>query len=192
MSNILDAAVEVQQFFDAQGWRSCVIGGLAVARWGKPRATQHVDFSLFVNLGAEGQVADAILRRFEPRIADAREFAVAHRVLLVRAANGVPIDIVFAAFPFESELLDRRTPFELSRGTAIMTPAVEDLIILKAFAGRARDWVDVEGILVRQAGRIAWHEVESRLGALLDLEGSHAALDRLRQLRAAAGESSSG
>jgi hypothetical protein len=33
------AALEIQQFFNAHGWRFCFIGGLAVQRWGEPRLT---------------------------------------------------------------------------------------------------------------------------------------------------------
>jgi hypothetical protein len=39
MNAIVEAAVEIQNFLQARGWRFCVIGGLAVIRWGQPRAT---------------------------------------------------------------------------------------------------------------------------------------------------------
>ena len=38
----------------------------------------------------------------------------------------------------------------------LLTCSAEDLIVLKAFAARGRDWVDVEGIIVRQAGALDW------------------------------------
>jgi hypothetical protein len=35
MNPIFAAAVELQDFCHAQGWRFCFIGGLAVQRWGE-------------------------------------------------------------------------------------------------------------------------------------------------------------
>jgi hypothetical protein len=35
--------------------------------------------------------------------------------------------------------------------------SAEDLIVLKAFASRPRDWIHVEGIIVRQTGKLDWH-----------------------------------
>lgn len=39
----------------------------------------------------------------------------------------------------------------------------EDLLVLKAFADRPKDWVDVDGIIVRQTGRIDWAYVRDQL-----------------------------
>jgi hypothetical protein len=36
----------------------------------------------------------------------------------------------------------------------IRTCSAEDLIVYKAFADRPRDWIDVEGVLLRQQGRL--------------------------------------
>jgi hypothetical protein len=185
--NIADAAGELQSFFDARGWPACVIGALAAARWGKPRATQHVDFSLLVNQGSESAATDEILARFEPRMPEARAFALEHRVLLIPASNGVPIDVVYAAFPFEAELIARATRFELATGAWVVTASLEDVIVLKAFAGRPQDWVDVEAIVQRQGDRIDGSQVELRLGALLELEGPRDALARLRDMREVSG-----
>lgn len=43
MNQLFDAAMEFQSFCTQQHWRFCIIGGIAVARWGQPRATQDVD-----------------------------------------------------------------------------------------------------------------------------------------------------
>lgn len=43
---ILAAAGELQRFCERQGWRFCLIGGVAVQRWGEPRFTQDVDLTL--------------------------------------------------------------------------------------------------------------------------------------------------
>lgn len=40
----------------AHGWPCALIGGLAVGRWGRPRATDDVYFTLWVKLGEERDI----------------------------------------------------------------------------------------------------------------------------------------
>ena len=51
MTPVLVAAIEIQQFCQAREWQFCIIGGLAVLRWGEPRATQDVDITLLTGFG---------------------------------------------------------------------------------------------------------------------------------------------
>jgi hypothetical protein len=77
------AAAAVLSVLDDAGIRACVIGALAVHRWGQPRATSDADFSALASYGEERPVVDALLRRFEARRPDAVAFALANRVLLL-------------------------------------------------------------------------------------------------------------
>jgi hypothetical protein len=43
---ILEAALELERFCGAKGWRFCFIGGIAVQRWGEPRFTADADLTL--------------------------------------------------------------------------------------------------------------------------------------------------
>lgn len=51
LAGVLEAAAELQTFCTQQRWRSCVIGGLAVQRWGTPRFTQDADLTLLTGNG---------------------------------------------------------------------------------------------------------------------------------------------
>ena len=42
--------------------------------------------------------------------------------------------------------------------------------MLKAFASRPKDWVDVDGMLIRQAGRLDWNYVRRQLTPLAELK----------------------
>lgn len=55
--------------------------------------------------------------------------------------------------------------------------------MLKTFAGRAQDWVDVNGVLVRQRRALNWTTVVEELEPLLALRETPENLDRLTQLR---------
>lgn len=183
MNAVYRAAIEAQKFLRKRGWRFCIIGGLAVIRWGNPRATQDVDISLLTELGREDEYIDRLLRAFAPRVEEAGEFARQSRVLLLSAANGVPLDIALASFPFEELVISRASEFQFAKGVSLRTASAEDLVVLKAFAGRPQDWSDVEGILMRQGAALDWHYLEEHLESLSELKPEDAALDRLRELR---------
>jgi hypothetical protein len=51
MNNLFQAAQEIQAFMHARGWSFCLIGGLAVIRWGKVRMTQDIDLSVLTEFG---------------------------------------------------------------------------------------------------------------------------------------------
>jgi hypothetical protein len=58
MKDLFIVAREVQTFLDARKWRSCVIGGIAVQRWGEPRLTRDVDVTLLTGIGGEVPFVD--------------------------------------------------------------------------------------------------------------------------------------
>lgn len=107
LRGVLAAAGEVQRFCQDQAWRFCLIGGIAVQRWGEPRLTQDVALTILAGFGREGPVVDALLEAFAARRQDARPFAVQHRVLLLRTGSGVDIDVALGALPFEERTIQR-------------------------------------------------------------------------------------
>lgn len=81
MNDLLAAAAEVQKFCEAEKWKLCLIGGLAVVRWGRPRTTRDVDISLLTEWGDEERYVDRLLQRFSGRVDDPKQFALRARVL---------------------------------------------------------------------------------------------------------------
>jgi hypothetical protein len=179
---LLAAALDIQAFCRIQGWRFCFIGGLAVQRWGEPRLTQDVDLTVISGFGSEAPFVEALLDRFEGRLPDTRGFALRHRVVLLRSSDRVPLDIALGAVPFEERAVARASDFAIVPGVVLSTCSAEDLIVFKAFAGRAQDWLDIEGIAVRQGTRLddplIWTEVEP----LLELKESPEDARRLRAI----------
>ncbi len=55
-------------------------------------------------------------------------------------------------------------------GAVLRTCSAEDLIVYKAFAARPQDWVDVEGVILKQRGRLAWPQIWSDLTDLAELK----------------------
>ncbi len=115
MNPILTAAVEVERLCVQQGWPFCFIGGLAVLRWGEPRLTRDVDLTVVTGFGGEGKVIDKTLESFKGRFPDIKKFAMENRVLLVKAANGIPLDIALGALPFEERAAQRASAWKIDK-----------------------------------------------------------------------------
>jgi hypothetical protein len=171
---IFAAALEVQDFCLSRHFHFCFIGGLALQRWGEPRLTQDVDLTVISGFGREPEYADQFLSAFAPRIPDAREFALRHRVLL--------LDVALGAMPFEERAVSRASPFVVAEGISLLTCTAEDLIVFKAFAGRGQDWIDIEGIALRQHSRLDEGLIWQELVPLLELKEDAQTGPRLRQL----------
>lgn len=183
MNGLYHAAFEAEQFMRQQKWRFCLIGGLAVVRWGEPRATQDVDFCLLTGFGGEQEYVDRLLARFPGRIQDAKDFALRSRVVLARTEQGVSLDIALAGIPFEEKAIDRASEFTFVEGVSLTTTSAEDLLVFKAFAGRGQDWVDVRGIIVRQQDRLDWDYIRAELAILSELKEDADALQHLETIR---------
>ena len=182
MNAIFAAAKEVCDFMKKRRWKFCVIGGLAVQRWGEVRATQDADLTLLTGFGEEEKFVGPLLEKFQGRRGDARAFALAHRVLALRAGNGKDIDVSLGALPFEIAMLRRATPFKFAPGIILPTCSAEDLFVMKAFAARPLDWIDAEGIAVRQSGALNKRYVLRHLSDLCLLKEAPEILDRARHL----------
>lgn len=184
MNGIFHAAAEMQTFLEARRWSFAIIGGLAVLRWGEPFATQDVDVSLLCGFGEERNYVQEILAGFAARIENAADFALANRVILVRASNGVSIDIALTGLVYEEVLIERASAFTFAPELTLRTCSAEDLIVMKAFAGRPKDWAALQGVLLRQAAVLDWPYIEQQLTPLCALKESPELLERLWALRA--------
>ena len=184
MTPLFAAALELQTFFERQGWRFCIIGGVALLRWGRPRFTRDVDVSLLTGFGNEDRFIGPLLDAgYKPRIPDAAEFARRNRVLLVESTEGVPIDLGLAALPYEFLAVDRSSLFEFEPGCRLRTCSAEDLIVQKLFANRAQDVADVESVTDRMRGMLDWDYVVAQLGPLAELKEDPAIMAHLAELR---------
>lgn len=187
MTGLLQAAADLQAFCESKHWRYCFIGGLAVLRWGEPRQTVDVDLTLVTGFTHESQYVSELLGRFEGRRADAADFARSHRVLLLRSSSGVGLDVALGGMPFEESAVARSTMYRFPPDVPLRTCSAEDLLVFKAFAGRPKDWMDVEGVVTRQAATLDWDYVFANLAPLAELKEAPELLDQLAEVRARLG-----
>jgi hypothetical protein len=183
MTPLFAAAREIQEFVRERQWSFCIIGGIALLRWGEPRFTRDVDVTLITGFGQEDGFIRPLLAAYRPRISDAGEFASRNRVLLLESGNGVPLDIALGGLPYEELAVERASEFEFEPGCRLRTCSAEDLIVQKLFALRPRDLADVEGIATRMRGRLDWQYVETQLRPLAELKEEPEIMACLSRLR---------
>ncbi|MCL2306533.1 MAG: nucleotidyl transferase AbiEii/AbiGii toxin family protein [Planctomycetaceae bacterium] len=182
MIDLFQAAKELTLFFQTRRWEYVFIGGLAVVRWGHLRTTTDIDVTLLTRYTEEEKFVSATLDRFQARIDDAFEFAMKNRVLLVKATNGIDMDISLGGLPFEERMVQRSSEFLFTEESSIRTCSAEDLIVLKAFAGRDKDWSDIDSILVRQQGRLDFGSIFDELAPLCEMREDDSAIRRLKEM----------
>ncbi len=134
------------RWFKEANLRGTVVGGVAASLRGKPRLTKDID-AIVLEAHAEALLLSGSEFGFTPRIPDAVEFSRQTGVLLLRyEPGGIDIDISLGALRFEDEVIDRSSWIEVGR-TRLLVASPEDIIIMKAVAGRPRDVMDIENIL---------------------------------------------
>lgn len=179
MNPLFSAAAEAQGVCEEYAWDFCFIGGLATIRWGEPRLTRDVDLTILAGFGQEQSVSATLLAHFSARLDDAGAFAAQNRVVLLRASNGIPIDIALGALAFEERTV-RRASLWATGEVSLLTCSAEDLIIHKVFAGRDGDWADVSGIVNRQGESLDRNLILDEVAPLLDAKESGADTERIR------------
>lgn len=184
MIELIRVAADVQEFCESRGWRFCFIGGVAVQFWAELRTTRDVDLTLLTGFGDERPFIDALLSRFQSRVPNPVEHAERTRVVLLQSADGIGIDIALGAFPFEDSAIRRSRKIEAMDGIHLRVCTAEDLIVFKVFATRAKDWLDVEGAIIRQGdANLDWRYIREQLTPLLALKEAPELLEQLEALR---------
>lgn len=183
MKKLVSTAKLFQSYCESNALPFCFIGGLALQAHGEPRVTLDVDATVYTGFERDDETISLLLRGFEPRRPDAAQFAQLNRVLLLKSSDEVGIDVALAGLAYEKDVIDRAKPVEYLPGVALRICMAEDLIVLKAFANRRRDWADIEGVIRRQKSNLDWIYIESALEPLAVATDRPELVDMLRQLR---------
>lgn len=165
-----ESAVELHRFLAGSGFPFCFIGGIAYQRWGEPRTTQGLDATILTDFGKEREVIEMMLCRYQSRIPDAVSFAIQARILLLQDIAGSPIDLSIGGLPYEHAVVRRSTLWQTPESGGIRTCSAEDLVVLKAFAARPQDWIDVEKVILRQGDRLDHELIRAELAPLVELK----------------------
>ena len=130
-----------------------VVGGQAVLLYGEPRLTRDVDIALGIGVDELGR-----FKRVIPGIGlkilvkKEKEFVERNLVLpTMDEKSGIRVDFMFSFSPYERQGIDRGKDVKLGK-TLVRFASLEDVVIHKVVAGRARDLEDVKSILLKNPG----------------------------------------
>jgi len=186
MEDLIQVAHRLEEFCRQRDWRFCIIGGVALQYWGRPRLTQDVDLCLLTGFGNEQAYIDPLLSQYTARVENAREFALKNRVLLLATPDGTGLDVSLGGIPFEQQIVERAGDVEYLPGLSLRICSAEDLVVLKAFADRLQDWADVDGVVRRRRDSLDWGYIDRELQTLCELKEAPEIPQRLRDLRSKA------
>ena len=144
---------------DQYGYRYAVIGGVSLSQWGYSRYTLDVDIKVLVP-NTEYATARAVIRAAFPE--PARTHIPQNPLIVSVSIQGVIVDFLLAIPGYEEQIIARAIVRDLG-GWSIQVCSAEDLIIQKVVAGRGRDWLDVEELLIAQHDRLDEDYIEGWL-----------------------------
>jgi len=184
MDPLIDALRRLKEFLEAHGIPYMVIGGVANSVWGQPRYTHDVDLKISLGEQRIAEFAALLSQHFRFRYPDGATFAQRTYVLMINVTEEVPADLAVGFLPYEIEAIARVVPTDVG-GVVVPICTAEDLIIHKAIAAREKDWIDIEGILTRQRGRLDQEYILNWLDQFAKALDRQEIMTRYQELRAA-------
>lgn len=126
-----------------------IIGGQAVLLYGEPRLTKDIDITLGAGLERLADALAAVRAAGLDPLADPESFTRQTMVLpCADQESGMRVDLIFSFSPFGQLAISRARIVKIGEAE-LRFASVEDLIIHKMIAGRARDIEDVKSILAK-------------------------------------------
>lgn len=127
-----------------------VIGGQAVLLYGEPRLTKDIDITLGLGIDELRKLIE-IVSSVPLRILvnNVEEFVQRTMVLpAMEDESGIRVDFIFSFSPYERQAIERAKDVKMRRGY-VKFASLEDVVIHKLLAGRARDIEDVKSIILK-------------------------------------------
>jgi predicted nucleotidyltransferase len=127
-----------------------VIGGQAVLLYGEPRLTRDIDIT--VGMGVDGldrikKITRAVGLR--SLVEKEKEFVEQTMVLpTIDKKSDIRVDFIFSFSPYERQAIERARDVKLGH-SFVRFASLEDVVIHKIIAGRARDLEDVKSVLLK-------------------------------------------
>lgn len=154
MDGLIASVIQAQNLLEQAGIPSVVIGGLAVAVWGEPRATQDVDLRVLLRRAEAHKLLEVLGEAYVPFHLNPLENLARHGMIFVRDKAETRLDFLLADTSFDESAIARGRAMEIAPGQPIRVCSPEDLIIYKLLAPRGRDYDDVVSIVRRQQDQL--------------------------------------
>jgi len=147
-----DALKKAVSFLNENRVPYMIVGGLAVSTWGETRVTHDADFKVSIDIPL-AEFRKLVLENFPERPTNIPKHVLGPHVIHVWVTPNAVADFLVSIFDYEKRAIQRAIEIDVL-GVPIRVCTAEDLIIHKAIAQRGKDWDDIEGILIRQRGKL--------------------------------------
>jgi hypothetical protein len=174
-----EALRQATTFLKQQGWHYVLIGGIANQFWGQSRFTYDIDLKVLVSDMDYDRVRCLLIAAFP---APGRPELPENPLIVSVKINAVIVDFLLTTPGYEEQMMThavQRTIADL----VVWVCSAEDLIIQKALANRAKDWQDIEGILIEQQAQLDSAYVEDWLVQFAEILECPDMLSNYRSLR---------
>lgn len=127
-----------------------VIGGQAVLVYGEPRLTRDIDITMGISVDGLDKVKKIIpIIGLKGLVQKEKEFVERNMVLpTIDQKSGIRVDFIFSFSSYERQAIERAKDIKLGN-SLVRFASLEDVVIHKVIAGRARDFEDVKSILLK-------------------------------------------
>jgi hypothetical protein len=174
---------DIVTFLERNRLPFALIGGQASSLRGEERVTADIDLIVLVEIDqALALLPEFAATNFRPLFADVAEVIQRAFILPLRhQLTQIKVDLAIALSGFERQAIARAERLVFA-GCRVPVATAEDLIIMKALAGRPRDDDDVRGMFVAQGDRLDWNYCQNmadELGRSIDVD----LLRRITELR---------
>jgi hypothetical protein len=183
VDSLIEAITILKDFLEEHAIRYMVIGGVANSVWGEPRATTDADLVLLLGGRSIAEFVELVSTRFQFLRPNPVEFARRTYVVPIQATDDVSADLSLAMLPYEEQAIGRAMVTDIE-GVRVPVCTAEDLVIYKAISERAKDWLDIEGILLRQGTKLDRDYVVGWLKQFAQALESPEIVTRYKSLRA--------
>jgi predicted nucleotidyltransferase len=130
-----------------------IIGGQAVLLYGEPRLTKDIDITLGVGVEELSKIGNAV-KAMGLRIETDEVDSFVRETMVLPASepkSGIRVDFVFSFTPYERQAIERANQVKFD-DTSVRFASLEDVVIHKIVAGRARDIDDIRSVLLKNPG----------------------------------------
>lgn len=161
---LISVLCDVVRSLNERGASYALAGGLAYGALVEPRATTDVDLLVLIENPTQEKVGSLFSGVFDTVVPHSEPMAFKQlsmwRLVGIRGEREVIVDLLLAQSDFHRKVLQRkRTVGFLGLMLPIVT--IEDLVLLKAMAGRLQDLADLERVKQRPDLQIDWDYVQS-------------------------------
>jgi hypothetical protein len=152
-----------------------LIGAAAVSKWGFPRATQDVDFTLALDEMQSISVDDLMEKAGFEKLSGPEEIQPSSLKLSKywlpgpskQPEDGIGVDVFFTSTEWQHEAMGRKIIATIAKGWSdYWIASKEDVLLYKLLALRAKDIIDLEGLMERQYAHFDWSYIAFWAGEL--------------------------